>query len=50
MYLIVLHAPSHAGEVLNCNVFDVATHAAVELAADKLVVMSTEDLQVQTDL
>jgi len=33
------------GEVLNCNVYDIATHAAVELAADKLIVMSAEDLQ-----
>lgn len=27
--------------------YDIATHAAVELSADKLVVMSTEDLQAR---
>lgn len=40
-----LRAPC-AGEVLNCNAYDIATHAAVELAADKLIVMNAEDLQV----
>lgn len=43
--LLTSLAYSLAGEVLNCNVFDIATHAAVELAADKLIVMSAEDLQ-----
>ena len=28
-----------AGDVLNCNIYDVATHAAVELKADKLIIM-----------
>lgn len=28
-----------AGDVLNCNIYDVATHAAVELQADKLIIM-----------
>ena len=27
------------GDVLNCNIYDVATHAAVELKADKLIIM-----------
>lgn len=35
-----------AGQVLNCNVYDIATRAAVELEADKLIVMTTESLQV----
>lgn len=30
-------AYSAAGEVLNCNSYDVATHAAIELAADKFI-------------
>lgn len=38
------------GEVLNCNVYDIATHAAVELAADKFIVMSADDLQVRFDI
>lgn len=28
-----------AGDVLNCNIYDVATHAAIELKADKLIIM-----------
>ena len=28
-----------AGDVLNCNIYDVATHAAVELQSDKLIIM-----------
>ena len=32
--------------MLNCNVYDIATHAAVELAADKFIVMTADDLQV----
>ncbi|KAL0031769.1 hypothetical protein WJX79_006380 [Trebouxia sp. C0005] len=28
---------SASGEVLNCNTFDVATHAAIELKADKII-------------
>lgn len=31
-----------AGELLNCNTFDVATHAAIELKADKLLCMTTD--------
>ena len=30
-------AYSAAGEVLNCNSYDVATHAAIELRADKII-------------
>lgn len=30
-------AYSAAGEVLNCNSYDVATHAAIELCADKFI-------------
>jgi amino-acid N-acetyltransferase len=30
-------AYSAAGEVLNCNSYDVATHAAIELGADKFI-------------
>lgn len=33
-----------SGELLNCNVYDVATHAAVELGADKLLVVTDEDV------
>lgn len=32
-----------AGEVLNCNTYDVGLHAAVELGADKLLYMHTEE-------
>jgi acetylglutamate kinase len=38
---------SDSGEVLNCNVYDIATHAAVELAADKFIVITADDLQVR---
>lgn len=33
-----------SGELLNCNVYDVATHAAVELGADKLLVVTDSDV------
>ena len=33
------------GDVLNCNIFDVATHAAVELQADKLIIMRRDSLR-----
>ena len=33
-------AYSAAGEVLNCNIYDVATHAAIELGAEKLICMT----------
>lgn len=36
---------SASGEVLNCNTFDVATHAAVELKADKIMCMTMDDVQ-----
>lgn len=35
-------AYSAAGEVLNCNIYDVATHAAIELGADKLICMTLQ--------
>jgi hypothetical protein len=31
-----------AGEVLNCNCYDIALHTAVELQADKLIFMRCE--------
>lgn len=33
-------AYSAAGEVLCCNIYDVATHAAIEMAAEKLICMT----------
>ncbi|PSC67080.1 putative amino-acid acetyltransferase chloroplastic isoform X1 [Micractinium conductrix] len=36
---------SSAGELLNCNSFDVATHAAVELQADKLLLLTGADVR-----
>ena len=36
---------SSSGELLNCNAFDVATHAAVELRADKLLLMTGRDVR-----
>lgn len=45
--LLTCLAYSLAGKVLNCNVYDIATHAAVELEADKLIVMTTENLQAR---
>jgi amino-acid N-acetyltransferase len=36
---------SAAGELLNCNVYDVATHAAVELQADKLLCLTGSDVK-----
>ena len=33
-------AYSAAGEVLSCNIYDVATHAAIEMEADKLICMT----------
>ncbi|RMZ56211.1 hypothetical protein APUTEX25_002401 [Auxenochlorella protothecoides] len=38
-----------SGELLNCNVYDVATHAAVELGADKLLCLTGQDLQLDLD-
>jgi amino-acid N-acetyltransferase len=34
-----------AGEVLNCNTFDVGLHAAVELGADKLICLHQDDVK-----
>ena len=36
---------SASGEVLNCNTFDVATHAAVELKADKIMCITMDDVK-----
>lgn len=36
---------SASGELLNCNAFDVATHAAVELQADKLLCLTGADVK-----
>ncbi|KAL4424467.1 hypothetical protein ABPG77_006405 [Micractinium sp. CCAP 211/92] len=36
---------SSSGELLNCNCFDVATHAAVELRADKLLLLTGQDVR-----
>lgn len=36
---------SASGEVLNCNTFDVATHAAVELKADKIMCVTMDDVK-----
>lgn len=36
---------SASGEVLNCNTFDVATHAAMELKADKIMCITLDDVQ-----
>jgi len=36
---------SASGELLNCNVYDVATHAAVELKADKLLCFTGDDVR-----
>ncbi|KAK9824282.1 hypothetical protein WJX72_009159 [[Myrmecia] bisecta] len=33
-----------AGEVLNCNTYDVATHAAIELGADKLFCLNLDEV------
>jgi amino-acid N-acetyltransferase len=33
-----------AGEVLNCNTYDVGLHAAVELGADKLFCLHLDDV------
>jgi hypothetical protein len=33
-----------AGEVLNCNTYDVGLHAAVELGADKLICLHLDDV------
>ena len=32
-----------SGEVLNCNTYDVGLHAAIEVGADKLIYMHTDD-------
>ena len=37
---------STAGEVLNCNSFDVGTHAAIELQADKLCCLTLDEASV----
>jgi amino-acid N-acetyltransferase len=34
-----------AGEVLNCNTYDVGLHAAVELQAEKLLVVHLDDVK-----
>lgn len=36
---------SASGELLNCNIFDVSTHAAVELKADKLLCLTGADVR-----
>lgn len=36
---------SASGEVLNCNTFDVATHAAIELKADKIMCVTMDDVK-----
>ena len=36
---------SASGELLNCNAFDVATHAAVDLQADKLLCLTGADVR-----
>ena len=36
---------SASGEVLNCNTFDVATHAAIELKADKIMCITMDDVK-----
>lgn len=33
-----------AGEVLNCNTYDVGLHAAMELGADKLICLHLDDV------
>lgn len=34
-----------AGEVLNCNTYDVGLHAAMELNADKLICLHLDDVK-----
>ena len=48
MVLLSSLAYSAAGEVLNCNSYDVATHAAIELAADKFICVldGMDDMQL----
>ncbi|KAL3139784.1 hypothetical protein ABBQ38_004086 [Trebouxia sp. C0009 RCD-2024] len=36
---------SASGEVLNCNTFDVATHAAIELKADKIMCITLDEVK-----
>lgn len=36
---------SASGELLNCNTYDIATHAAVELKADKLICLTGQDVR-----
>ena len=36
----------HAGEVLNCDIWTVATRAAVDLGADKIICLTLPDFQV----
>lgn len=42
--LLTNMAYSAAGEPLNCNIFDVASHAAIELAADKLCFLTLDEV------
>lgn len=38
-----------AGEVLNCNTYDVGLHAAMELGADKLICLHLDDVKGDND-
>lgn len=38
-------AYSAAGEPLNCNIFDVASHAAIELSVDKLCFLTLDEVK-----
>ena len=38
-------AYSVAGEVLNCNAYDVGTRAAIELQADKLLCLTLDEVR-----
>lgn len=40
-------AYSAAGEILCCNIYDVATHAAIELGAEKLICLTQQVLHSQ---
>ena len=42
--LLTNMAYSAAGEPLNCNIFDVASHAAIELLADKLCFLTLDEV------
>lgn len=39
-------AYSVAGEVLNCNAYDVGTRAAIELQADKLLCLTLDEVRL----